>query len=349
MSTPIPKTMKVAIIHAFGDVRIEEMPVPSPVAGEALMRVRASGICSGDVMPWYIEKKAPIVLGHEPAGEIVAVGDGVTAFSPGERIFVHHHAPCFACRHCGRGDYVQCSTWREPGIHPGGIAEYVLIPKHTLEADTLPLPDGVGFEDAALVEPLACAVKALKRARVRRGDTALVIGLGVMGLLNVLALAKYGAGRVIGADFDAFRREKALALGANEVIDPADEDTAAALARLTDGHLAEVVVVGPNSVEALNTGINSVASGGTVLMFTPVKPGETLTLDPNELYFRDISLVPSYSCGPTDTADALELIASGVVRAEMVVTHRLPIERTNEAYRLTAEGGTALKCLIVFD
>lgn len=342
------KTMKVARIYAFGDIRIEEEPVPVPGPGEALLRTRASGICSGDVMPWYIEKKAPIVLGHEPAGEIVAVGEGVTAFEPGERVFVHHHAPCFECRHCQRGDYVQCQTWRSPGIVPGGISEYVLIKKNTLEHDTLPLPDSVGFEDASLVEPAACVVKALKRARVRRGDTALVIGLGAMGLMNVLVLKRYGAKRVIGADLDTVRLDKARELGADDVIDASEHNTARRLMELTGNAGAEIVVVGPNSVEALRAGIESVAPGGTVLMFTPVKPDERLTIDPNELYFRDISLVPSYSCGPTDTADALDIISSGFIRADMLVTHRFGIGDTAGAYRLTAEGGAALKCLITF-
>ncbi len=344
----LPSAMKAARIYAYGDIRIEEMPVPDPGPGEALMKTRASGICSGDVMPWYIEKKAPVVLGHEPAGEIVSVGDGVTSFVPGDRVFVHHHAPCFTCRPCQRGDFVQCTQWREPGIFPGGIAEYVLIRQNTLEFDTLAIPDGMGFDDASLVEPLACVVKALKRARVRRGDTALVIGLGVMGLLNVLLLKKYGARRVIGADLASSRLEKALSLGADEVIDASADDTAAALMELTDGAGAETVVVGPNSVEALRTGFSCASSGGTVLMFTPVKPGERLTIDPNELYFRDISLVPSYSCGPTDTADAMDIIASGKVRADMLVTHRFGIEETSRAYELTAQGGEALKCLVVF-
>jgi L-iditol 2-dehydrogenase len=156
--------MKVAKLYSFNDIRIEDMPVPKIGHGDALMKTKASGICSGDVMPWYIEKKAPLVLGHEPAGEIVELGNKVKSFKVGDKVFTHHHAPCLTCRYCRRGDYVQCETWKNTKIIPGGISEYILIPEINLNNDTLKLPEHVSFEDGTLVEPTACVVKGLKRA-----------------------------------------------------------------------------------------------------------------------------------------------------------------------------------------
>lgn len=340
--------MRVARLYGYNDIRIEEAPVPRVGPRDALMKTAASGICSGDVMKWYIEKKAPLVLGHEPAGEIVEVGAGVTSFSPGDRVFTHHHAPCLKCRYCRRGDYVQCDTWKRTAIVPGGISEYILIPGTNLENDTLRLPDGLSFEDGTLVEPLACVVKGLKRAGMREGDVALVIGLGAMGVLNLLALRRYGAGRVICADMVPYRLQKAEELGADDVIDVSRARLSEALGELTGGGMADLVVVGPNSASALAEGISCAGPGGTVLMFTPVRPGETLVVEPNKLYFKDISIVTSYSCGPDDTEEALELIEGGAVGAPRVVTHRFPIEKTADAYRLTAEARDSLKCVIVF-
>ncbi|MDA8077914.1 MAG: alcohol dehydrogenase catalytic domain-containing protein [Nitrospiraceae bacterium] len=340
--------MKVARLYSFNDIRIEEAPVPEVGPRDALMRTRACGICSGDVMPWYIEKKAPLVLGHEPAGEIVRVGEEVTSFRPGNRVFTHHHAPCFSCRYCARGDYVQCRTWRESGIIPGGIAEYILIPSVNLEHDTFTLPEEMSYEDATLIEPVACVVKGLRRARPRRGDTVLVIGLGVMGMLNILVARHNGAGRIIGADRVRYRLDKALALGVDDVIDVSATDLQKGLAEKTGGEMAELVIVGPNSVSAMAEGLCCVRPGGTVLFFTPARPGEILTVDPNHLYFNDISIVTSYSCGPADTADAGELIQKGVVSADRIVTHRFPLEGTAEAFRLTSRAGESLKSLIVF-
>jgi L-iditol 2-dehydrogenase len=340
--------MKVARLYRYNDIRIEEMPVPEIGPGEALVRTRASGICSGDVMPWYIEKKAPLVLGHEPAGEIVGLGSGVTSFEKGDRVFVHHHAPCMKCRFCLRGDHVQCSTWKSSRIIPGGVSEYILVPAVNLENDTLRLDDAMSYEDGTLIEPAACVVKGLNRARMRGGDTVLIIGLGVMGMINLLIAKAYGAGNIICADMVRFRLDRAAELGANAVIDVSAETLPDGVRRLTGGDMAELVIVGPNSAAAMLEGIRCARPGGTVLLFTPAKPGETLLIDPNHLYFSDLNLVTSYSCGPTDTAEAFGLVKKGIVSAAQLVTHRFPIERTAEAFRLTAAAGDSLKSLIVF-
>ncbi len=341
--------MRVARLYSFDDIRIEDVPVPEIGPHDALIKTKVCGICSGDVMPWYIEKKAPLVLGHEPVGEIVEIGKEVTSFKIGERVFVHHHAPCFTCRYCKRGDYVQCDTWKSTKIIPGGISEYILIPGINLENDTLNIPDNLTYEDGSLIEPTACAVKALKRARILHGDTVLVIGLGAMGQLNILLARKYGAEKIIGADMVPFRLEKAGEYGADEVIDVSRDNLLDSFRELTRGEMADLVIVGPNSVEAMKQGISAAGAGGRVLFFTPAKPGEELTIEPNDLYFKDINIITSYSCGPTDTADALELIAEGIVKAEKLVTHRFSIEKTADAFRLTAEAKDSLKSVIVFD
>jgi len=340
--------MKVAKLYSFSDIRIEDIPVPEIGPKDALIKTKACGICSGDVMPWYIEKKAPLVIGHEPAGEIVETGRDVSSFKPGDRVFTHHHAPCFTCRFCRHGDYVQCETWRNTKIIPGGISEYILIPQANLENDTLTLPASLSYEDGTLIEPTACVVKALKRAHVKRGDTVLVIGLGIMGQINILLAKNYGAGRIIGADMVQFRLHKAKEFGADDVIDVSKNNPIEALKGLTNGEMADVVIVGPNSADAMRLGIECTGAGGKVLFFTPAKPNEKLIIDPNELYFKDINIITSYSCGPTDTADALELIEAGIVRAEKLVTHRFPIEKTAEAFRLTAEAKDSLKSVVVF-
>jgi len=341
--------MKVAKLYSFNDIRIEDIPIPEIGPREALLKTKTSGICSGDVMPWYIEKKAPLVLGHEPSGEIVKVGKEVTSFKPGDRVFTHHHAPCFTCKYCKRGDYVQCDMWGKTKIIPGGISEYILIPEINLENDTLNLTDGLSYEDGTFIEPLACVIKGLKRAKVMNGDIVLVIGLGFMGILNGIVAKRYGAGRLIGADKVPYRLNRAMERGFDDVIDVSKITVNEALKEITGGKLSEIVIVGPNSADAIRDGLFSVGRGGTLIMFTPVKPDERLTINLNELYFKDISIVTSYSCGPTDTADALDLLKEGTVKAENLITHRFPIEKTAEAFRLTAEARDSLKSVIVFE
>ncbi|MCL5062858.1 MAG: alcohol dehydrogenase catalytic domain-containing protein [Nitrospirae bacterium] len=345
--------MKVAKLYSFNDIRIEDIPVPQIGPRNALIKTRACGICSGDAMPWYIEKKAPLVLGHEPVGEIVELGSllhhSITpSLSVGDRVFVHHHAPCMNCRYCMRGDYVQCETWRNTKIIPGGISEYILIPEINLKNDTLMLPDDMSYEDGTLIEPTACVVKSLKRASIKKGDTILIIGLGVMGQMNVLLAREFGAEKIIGADMIPFRLNKALEFGADHVIDVSKENMIEGIKKFTNGFMADIVIVSPNSADAMKQGIEAASRGGTVILFTPAKPHEMLTIDPNHLYFRDINIVTSYSCGPDDTKAALNFINKGIVTANKLVTHRFSIDEAERAYRLTVEARDSLKCLINF-
>lgn len=340
--------MKVARLYDYLDVRIEEAVRPAIGSTEALVRTAACGICSGDVVPWYIRRKAPLVFGHEPVGEIVELGEAVEGLAVGDRVFVHHHAPCFDCPLCRRGEYVQCSTWKQSQIDPGGMAEYFRVPATNL-ADTLRLPDRVAYEDGALVEPLACVVKSLRRAGDVRDRTLLVIGLGVMGQLHVVLGRHLGARRLFAADFEKSRCEHARGLGADVVIDAAREDLVGAVARETDGAGVEVVIAGPATVSAIEQGLACASRGGTVVQFMGTPPGEFLRLSTFDYYFREIRLTPSYSCGPDDTRRALDLIGDGVVRAEQVVTHRFPLAEAGAAYAMAATDKRAIKTLVTFD
>lgn len=340
--------MKVARLYTSSDIRFEEEPVPQVGPGEALVKTRACGICSGDVMAWYIEKKAPVVFGHEPAGEVVEVGPEVSDFQTGDRVFIHHHAPCFTCRACQRGQFVQCATWRSSRIIPGGMAEYFVVPKENLAGDTLLLPPELSFADGSLIEPAACSVKALRRSRLQVGESVFIIGLGIMGQLNVTLARHAGAGTIMGTDFVPYRREKALQLGADIAFDPAEGPVEDALRAYTKGEMAEVVIVGPGSIEAMELGIRCAAKGGTVVLFTTSTPEATLPIAPYDLYFNEISLIPSYSCGPNDTREALQLIQQGVVNAEKFITHRFPFSEIHQAYQNAAAARDSLKTIIEF-
>jgi L-iditol 2-dehydrogenase len=340
--------MKVARLYDSSDIRFEDEPIPQVGPGEALVKTRICGICSGDVMGWYMKKKAPLVFGHEPAGEVIAVGSGVSNFRPGDRVFVHHHAPCFSCRACQRGEFVQCITWRTSRIIPGGMAEYFLVPKENLSGDTLRLPNDLSFADGSLIEPTACVVKSLRKSGLQGGESVLIIGLGIMGQLHVALARHAGAEQVLGTDFVAYRRDKARQLGADMAFDPSEGNVVDQLRDHTNSDMAEVVIVGPGSVEAMELGLRCVAKGGTVVFFTTSTPDARLSVSPYELYFNEIRLIPSYSCGPNDTREALRLIGDGVVTTEQFITHRYPFAALHEAYRTAAEARDSIKTIIEF-
>lgn len=340
--------MKVARLYTRDDIRIEEMPAPEPGPGEILVKTQVCGICTGDIMSWYMERKAPLVFGHEPSGLVAAVGEGVEGLCEGDRVFVHHHAPCGACRRCRRGDHVHCPTWRSTNLRPGGMAEYFAVPAANVAADTLTLPEGVSFEAGSLIEPTACVVKSLRRASVSAGDVVVIVGVGIMGQLHV-ALAVAAGARVLAADRVPFRLGRALELGAAAAIDVSTTSLAEGVAAHNDGCGADVVVVGPGSISAMEAGISAAGPAGRVVLFTASEPDEALEVSPFRLYFDEISLIPSYSCGPQDTREALLLIAEGVVPVDRLVTHRFTLDDVPNAMKVAGRVDEALKTVVVFD
>lgn len=342
--------MRVARLYDFGDIRIEEAPVPGIGPGDALVKMAVCGICTSDTLPWYVRRKAPIVLGHEPAGTLIEVGADVRGFAPGDRVFIHHHAPCMVCRLCRMGHYSMCPTWKASALDPGGLADYVRVPALNLRIDSLRLPDALSFEDGALVEPTACAVQALKRrARMQHGDRVLIIGMGIMGQILALVARHYGARTLIAADMVPYRLRVASDLGADMAVDVSREDLAESVADATENEMADLVVVGPGTLPAIQSGLACTGTGGTLLLFTPTEPGQTLQISPYDFYTRDITLITSYSCGPPDTREALDIIALGVVTAEKLVTHRFPLEEAAAGFNTVAEAKDSIKTLIIFD
>src|SRR3990172_848401 len=191
--------MRAAVYYANDDVRIVEVPKPTIGAGEILVKVRASGICGSDVMEWYRRPKAPLVLGHEIAAEVVELGDGVTRPRVGERVSVSHHVPCRTCRYCTSGHETVCDTLRTTNFDPGGFAEFVRVPAINVKHGVFTLPKQISDDEAALIEPLACAVRGQRSAGMRPGWTVLVVGSGVAGLTHVKLAKAAGAGKGLAA------------------------------------------------------------------------------------------------------------------------------------------------------
>ncbi len=337
--------MKAALVRSLDEIEVVEMPVPAVGPGELLVEMRAVGLCGSDLAPWYVAQKAPAVLGHEPSGVVAAVGAGVTAFRKGDRVFVHHHAACGRCRSCEAGEPVMCPAWKPNRLHPGGLAEYFRAEAATVATDTLRIPDALSFEDGALAEPVACALKAVDRGAVTKGDVVAVIGLGSSGVLLGLLAREAGAARVIGSDPDPARRRSALTLGFDRVLDPAEGLDGIAREE-SAGWGADAVFVLPYAASAFETAVESAAPAGRIVLYSPVPPETRWSLAPHTAYLRDLTLRFSYSCGATELRRAMELIARGVVRADRIVTHRVPLANAPEAFRLARSRGDVLKVMV---
>jgi L-iditol 2-dehydrogenase len=339
--------MRVAKYYSRDDIRLEQMPVPVIGPGEMLVQVKACGLCGSDLMEWYSASKAPSVLGHEPVGFVSRLGSGVEGFIPGDRVFVHHHVPCFVCHYCRRGNYSCCETFKESHIHPGGFAEYIRVPAINVERDVLHLPEGLSFEEATLIEPAACAIRGVRRAALQPGDSVLVIGIGVSGLLFIQFSRMWGADLIIASDPVEYRLQAATKLGADLVVHPDKEDVESKLRELNDGRGADVVFVTPGNVKAMEQGLKLVGKGGTLLLYAPLAPGVTLPVEVHDLLFSEITLVSTYSSSPEETRIALELMRRGRVETKDLITHRFGLDEVGEAIRVAAQAGESLKIVVV--
>jgi L-iditol 2-dehydrogenase len=351
--------LKLARYIGGGEIAIVDEPIPACPPGGLLVKTEASGLCSGELMDWYMEKKVPHVLGHECAGIIVESQS--EEFPVGSRVFVHHHAPCLKCDFCARGLYVQCDQWKRTKLVPGGMAEYFAVSPDNFH-DTFSVGQ-MRPQDAALIEPLACVVKSAllckDRAQLKDqagairpltaskrmpadfdrliemintglwGSPCAVIGLGVMGLMHLLILRN-----AIGYDINNLRVDYARSLGLDSR-EPAQAEK------------ADAVFVCPGTKAALDFAIEIANPGATIVLFAPMPPGDETPVDLKRLYFNEIRLVSSYSCGPKDTRIAADLIEEGTVTAEQVVSHFIGIDELPDTYQ-KMKRGEILKPMVLF-
>jgi L-iditol 2-dehydrogenase len=321
--------VRVARSVALDDVRVEEVDDLEPGTGEVVCDVLACGVCASDVTDWYVARKLPAVLGHEPAGVVRAVGSGVVRVAVGDRVAIHHHAPCGECRRCRRGHETLCERFRATGLEPGGFAEQVRVCAELVD-ELLPLPDGLDSVAATFVEPLACVLRAQDRAGLRAGDSLLVVGAGANGLLQIAAA-------------------HARAVDAVWVREPRADRLALAEGWGAEHHLNELVDVAmvctpkPDAIEAAAA---CVAPGGTLCLYAPPAPADPPGIDATELFLRELTLTASYSAGPSDMRAALELIASGRIDPLPLVSHRLPLSETGRGLELQRRG-EALKAVVL--
>ncbi|NTU71876.1 MAG: alcohol dehydrogenase catalytic domain-containing protein [Coriobacteriia bacterium] len=340
--------MRVAVYHNNSDVRVEERAVPAIGAGETLVRVRASGVCGSDVLEWYRVPKAPIVLGHEIAGDVVAVGEGVSGVAVGDRVVVSHHVPCNTCRYCLTGNHTACHTLHTTNFDPGGFSEYVRVPALQTDRGILTMPDSMTYEQGSFVEPLACVVRAQVRAGVRPGSTVLVMGSGISGLLHIRLALALGAGRVFATDVSPYRLDWAHRSGAAEAFDAvaAGDKLPELLREANDGNLADLVILGTGASSAIDQGLACLDNGATFIVFAVPAPGQDHPMPLNELWRREVTVRTAYGAAPADLAMAMELIATGRVRVDDLITHRLPLERAAEGFGLVAGAGESVKVII---
>ncbi|MFH1397768.1 MAG: alcohol dehydrogenase catalytic domain-containing protein [Candidatus Omnitrophota bacterium] len=337
--------MRVAMYYNNWDVRIEEMPKPKIGPGEILVKMKACGICGSDVMEWYRIKKAPLVLGHEMSGEIVEVDSGVKGYKPKAKVFVSHHVPCNTCRYCLNNQHTACETLHTTNYFPGGFSEYIRVPALNVDRGVFLIPKEISFDEATFIEPLACVLRAQILAGLKPGQTVLILGSGISGLIHLLNAKALGAGRVITTDIQEYRMQKAQELGADLVIN-AKEDIPKRVLAANENRLADLVIVCAGNLSVFQQALQSVDRGGTILCFASTEPGVDLGLPINDFWHKGIKILPSYGNSPADAIMAIDLLKTGRISLAQLITHRLPLEEAAKGFGLVSKGKDCIKVIL---
>ncbi len=333
--------MKIARWYNNHDIRIEEVPTPAPGSNEMLVKVISCGICGSDIVEWYRLPRAPLVPGHEIGAEVVEVGASVADYKPGDRVFIAPKVPCMKCTYCKNGHYPVCANVGER--LPGGMAEYIRVPRVLVQRGTYRLPDAISCDQSTFIEPLACAVRSQRLAGVHGGQTVVVIGCGMSGLLQVKLAAARDC-RVIATDVNRKRLTAAADMGAEIVIDAA-EDVAERIAAET-GRKADVVILCTSAMSAVAQAWHCVDKGGVVVFFAVPGPDIKVEIPLNYFWTREVKILTSYYCGPPDIIDAINLMKARTVQVDDLITHKLPLNDIAKGFQLVVEGKKSIKVII---
>jgi L-iditol 2-dehydrogenase len=330
--------MKIARWYNNRDIRLEDVSIPVIGKGDLLVEVVSCGICGSDIAEWYRLPRAPLVPGHELGGRVVETGIGVKAFKPGDRVFIAPKVPCLVCRYCRDGHHPVCSG--VPERLPGGFAQFITVPAALVERGTYLLPETMSYEQSTFIEPLACVVRAQRLAGLKEGQTLMVMGCGISGLLHVKLAARKKC-RIIATDLNRKRLDFAEKSGADTAID-ARFDASAGL----HGKTADVVMLCTSALPAIEQAWKCLDKGGTLVFFAVPEPGKEVVIPINYLWTREITIRTSYYCSPEDIREAVNLIESGAIQVEDMITHRLPLVDIVEGFRLVEKGEESIKVII---
>ena len=324
--------MLVAKYYNNNDIRLEDIPTPTIGPGEILVQVRASGICGTDVMEWYRIAKAPRILGHEIAGEIVA--SQAPRYQVGQRVFVSHHVPCQDCKYCRDDNQTACDTLHQGNYDPGGYSEFVRVPQINVDYGVYVLPETVSYVEGTMIEPLACGVRGLGLIDIKPEHTVLILGCGISGILNI-QLAKLTGARVVATDVNEYRLEKAWEFGADEVVHGTRELDLK----------AERVIVCTGAYAAVEQAFRCVDKKGVILLFAI--PNQDIAIPIPDFWRNELTVTSSYGAAPADLEAALQLIAEKKINVEDTITHIMPLKEIQAGFKVVAEARESLKVVLV--
>ena len=340
--------MKTAYVKEPSVISVVETEKPIIGNGDVLVQMNACGICGSDLEKVFGQYGQPSMrLGHEPSGIILDVGSAVTEFKKGDRIFTHHHVPCYDCHLCNHGNETMCPKYYETNLTPCGLSEEYIVPTWNVSnGGILKISDSLSFEEAAMIEPLACCVRAWTKFPYHEGDSAAIFGVGPTGMMHVMLAHVKKFSKIFCFDINDFRLDFAKKFDITDSIYSMDEDRKQKILDATDGRGVDVAIVSTSSLKALEDAIDMVRKGGSVMMFGVPSKGAHINLDMGKIYSKEITLVTSYAASDKDTQEALDLIESSKIVVKQLITHTYSIVDSQKAFDHARTGKNAMKIII---
>lgn len=339
--------MRAAVISGKGTVELKDLPTPGIASNEILVHMRACGVCGTDLEKIHGEQITPPILGHEVAGDVEQAGEQVQDFKKGDRVLVHHHVSCGSCFCCKNGLETLCEAYPKSNLDPCGFAEYFRVQETLVKGGTVyRLPESMSYEEGSQVEPTACCIRALRKAGVKAGSSVAVFGVGPVGLTHVQLVRLYGAAPIFAIDVLENRREIAAKLGADTTLDPTDEELPKMISLKTNGLGVDYAIVATGSLKAIEQALSCTRKGGQVVLFGAPPRGAQLSVDMSRLFLQEIAFQSSYSTSETEMRMALELIEKKRINPSKLITHRLPLTQTIEAFSLAEKGKDVVKVVV---
>ena len=340
--------MKSASVKEPSVISVDDVENPKLTSGDVLVQMHACGICGSDLEKVFGQYGQPSMrLGHEPSGIILDIGSDVTEFKKGDRVFTHHHVPCYDCHYCNHGNETMCRKYSETNLSPCGLSEEYVVPAWNVShGGVLKISDSLSYEEAAMIEPLACCVRAWTKFVYREGDSTAIFGVGPTGMMHVMLANAKKFSKIFCFDVNDFRLDFAKKFNITDSISSMDKNRKQKILDNTDGQGVDVAIVATSSLKALDDAIDMTRKGGTVMMFGVPSKGAKLDLDMSKIYSKEITLVTSYAASDSDTKEALTLIESSQIDVKQLITHTYSISDSQKAFDHARTGDNAMKIII---
>lgn len=343
--------MKAAILDK-SKITIKDIVLPKIGKNEILIKMKACGICGSDlekVFGSYGMKSSRI--GHEPVGEVVKVGKEISNFKKGDRVFVHHHVPCYSCKFCDSGDHTMCERYQNSNIEPCGLSEFILIPEWNVSRGGVSIiPDSITYEHAALIEPAACCLRSIDKINIKKADNVMIFGAGPTGLMHLILLRCSGVSKIIVVDINDFRLDFAKKIDPNiSTINVSGSDNdylKKILPPIIGKDGVDKSIICTSSKSAFIQSLETTRRGGTISLFGVPPKDNQLIVDLNKIYSKELKIIPSYATSEKEIHQAIKLMENATINLEPLITHKFDLIDSEKAFSCAHRANDSMKIII---